>query len=58
MDAFEMVKRVVEDNDCLLPIDVATQLASDGYDITGLTSSLDGYTLEDILIRYEEIYGE
>lgn len=58
MNAFEMVKRMVDDNNCLLPVDVATQLANDGYDISGLTSSLDGYGLEDILDRYEEIYGE
>jgi len=53
-----MIQRVLEDNNALLPIDVATQLSNEGYDISGLTQSLDGYSVEDFLLRYEEIYGE
>lgn len=56
MNAFEMVATMVADG-ALLPIDVATQLANDGYDISSLTESLDGYSVEDLITRYEEIYG-
>lgn len=58
MNKLDMIQRVIEDNNALLPIDVATQLANEGYDISGLTQSLDGYSVEDFLLRYEEIYGE
>jgi hypothetical protein len=57
MNALEMVTRVLEDNNALLPIDVATQLVNEGYDISSLSKGLDGYTLEDFIDRYEEIYG-
>jgi hypothetical protein len=56
MNAYEMVATMVNDG-ALLPIDVATQLANDGYDISSLTEALDGYTVEDLITRYEELYG-
>jgi hypothetical protein len=56
MDKFQMVQRMVSDG-ALLPIDVATQLVNEGHDISSLTDSLDGYTLEDFIDRYEELYG-
>jgi hypothetical protein len=57
MNKFEMVMRVLEDNQALLPVDVATQLVNEGYDISSLGNALDGYSLEDFIDRYEEMYG-
>ena len=56
MNAFEMIATMVNDG-ALLPIDVATQLCNDGYDISSLSESLDGFSVEDLLTRYEEMYG-
>lgn len=56
MNKFEMVSAMVSDG-ALLPIDVATQLANEGYDISSLTDALDGYSVEDLITRYEELYG-
>lgn len=55
MNSFEMVATMVADG-ALLPIDVATQLANEGYDISSLTEALDGYTVQDFIDRYQEIY--
>lgn len=56
MNTFEMIATMVNDG-ALLPIDVATQLANEGYDISSLTDALDGYSVEDLITRYEELYG-
>lgn len=55
MNRYEMIARMVEDG-ALLPIDVAAQLMNEGHDISALWNALDGYSLEDFLDRYQEIY--
>jgi hypothetical protein len=56
MNVYEMVATMVSDG-AILPVDVAAQLMNDGYDISSLTEALDGYSVEDFIDRYEEIYG-
>jgi hypothetical protein len=57
MNKFDMVLKVLEDNQALLPIDVATALMNEGYDISELDSKLDGFSIDDFVTRYEEMYG-
>jgi hypothetical protein len=56
MNTYQMIATMVNDG-ALLPIDVATSLINEGYDISSLTDSLEGYTVQDFIDRYEEIYG-
>jgi hypothetical protein len=56
VNTYQMIERLVNDG-ALLPIDVATQLVNEGYDISSLTDALDGYSVEDLVTRYEEMYG-
>jgi hypothetical protein len=56
MNTLDMVATMVN-NGALIPIDVATQLIGDGYDISSLTESIDGYSVEDLITQYEELYG-
>lgn len=56
MNKYEMIATMVEDG-ALLPIDVAAQLMNEGHDISALWNALDGYTVEDFVTRYEEVYG-
>lgn len=55
MNKFEMIQRIVQDG-ALLPIDVATQLVNEGYDVSSLTDALEGYTVQDFIDRYQELY--
>lgn len=56
MNTYNMIERMVNDG-ALIPIDVATQLVNEGYDITPLVDALDGYSVQDLIDRYEEVYG-
>lgn len=56
MNMFEIVHRFVQDG-AVIPVDVATSLVDQGYDISSLTDALDGYSVEDLIDRYEEVYG-
>lgn len=57
MNHYDMIKRVLDDNNALLPIDVAAALVNEGFDISELDSQLDGYSIDDFVTRYEEMYG-
>lgn len=56
MNTFQMIATMVSEG-AVLPIDVATHLVDQGYDISSLSEALDGYSIEDLVTRYEELYG-
>lgn len=55
LNKYEVVREFVNEG-YLVPIDVAVQLMSEGYDVNEFHRSLNGFTVEDFL-DMKELYG-
>lgn len=55
LNKYEVVREFVNEG-YLVPIDVAVQLMSEGYDVNEFHRNLNGFTVEDFL-DMKELYG-
>lgn len=54
LNKYEVVREFVNEG-YLMPIDVAVELMQDGYDISALDRSIEGFSVEDF-IEMKELY--
>lgn len=54
LNKYEVVREFVSEG-YLMPIDVAVELMQDGYDISALDRSIEGFSVEDF-IEMKELY--
>lgn len=54
LNKFEVVQEFVNEG-YLMPLDVAVGLMAEGFDISNMDGSLDGFSIED-LIDMKELY--
>lgn len=55
LNKFEVVREFVNEG-YLVPIDVAVELMADGYDVSSFDRDLNGYSVEELVSKYEELY--
>lgn len=55
LNKYEVVREFVNEG-YLVPIDVAVQLMSEGYDVNEFHRNINGFTVEDFL-DMKELYG-
>lgn len=55
LNRFEVVREFVAEG-YLVPIDVAVELMADGYDVSSFDRDLNGFSVEDMISEYEDIY--
>lgn len=55
LNRFEVVREFVNEG-YLVPIDVAVELMADGYDVSSFDRDLSGYSVDELISTYEDIY--
>lgn len=55
LNKFEVVREFVSEG-YLVPIDVATELLADGYDVSSFDRDLNGYSVDELISTYEDLY--
>lgn len=55
LNRFEVVREFVNEG-YLVPMDVAVELMADGYDVSSFDRDLSGFSVEELVSHYEEIY--
>ena len=55
LNKFEVVREFVAEG-YLVPIDVATELLADGYDVSSFDRDLSGFSVDELISTYEDLY--
>ena len=55
LNKFDMVREFVAEG-YLVPIDMATELLADGFDVSSFDRCLDGYSIDELISNFEDLY--
>ena len=55
LNKFEVVREFVAEG-YLVPIDVATELLADGFDVSSFDRDLSGFSVDELISTYEDLY--
>lgn len=55
LNKFDMVREFVAEG-YLVPIDMATELLADGFDVSCFDRDLDGFSVDELITNFEDLY--
>lgn len=55
LNKYDIVREFVSEG-YLVPIDMATELLADGFDVSSFDRCLDGFSVDELISEYEDLY--